>query len=147
MLTSSRGVVTCRTRRFAGAGIHSGLEITPALLGGLDLRPRQLPGRLRGRIEENDQPARASIQHAVVVGPHVAAQLSQLAVDLGAVGKRQVRYRVGEIVEAVDLAQERSAALGVQAGDELADGLAAISSPVVDRLERSRRASALQDLL
>ena len=101
-----RRVVAHCARRFAGTGVHPGLEIAPTLPGGLNLRPRQLPGRLRERVQEDDQTARASIQNPVVVGAHVTAQLSHLPFGLRAVGKRQMRHRVGEIVEAVDLAQE-----------------------------------------
>lgn len=69
------------------------------------------------------------------IGAHVAAQLSQLPLDLGAVWEREVRHGVGEIVEAVDLAQERRPPLDVQTGDELADRLGAVSGSVVDRLK------------
>lgn len=64
----------------------------------------------------------------------MAAQLPQLAVNLGAVRERQVRHRVGEIIEPVDLAQQRRAGLGAEVRDEFKDRLTAVGGTVVDRL-------------
>ena len=92
-------------------------------------------------MEEDDQPARASIQHAVVVGPHVAAHLSQLAVDLGAVREREVRYRVGEFVESVDLASEAARRLASRPSMNSRTGSPPSARAVVDRLEVARHGS------
>jgi len=147
VLTPSRRIAPGRARRFAGSGIHPSLEVTPTLLGGLNLCPRQLPRRLREYAQENDQAAGAAVEHPVVIGAHMAAKLSQLALDLRAMRERQMRHRVGKTVEAVDLAHEGGSALGVEAVEKFADWLAAVGGPVVDRLERTHHAPALRRIL
>jgi len=66
-------------------------------------------------MQEDYQAPQSPIQHPVVIGAHVAAQLSQLSLHLGAVRERQVRRQVGEEIETIDLIQQDRASLGVEA--------------------------------
>lgn len=67
----------------------------------------------------------------------VAAQLTQLALDLRAVGKRQMRNLVAQKIQAIDLVVDRGLRLSVELVDEVSDRLPAVSSAVVDGLQGS----------
>jgi hypothetical protein len=51
-------------------------------------------------------------------------------------------HRVRETVESVDLSQQRSATLGVESVDEIAEGLRAVLAAEVDRLKIAHAATA-----
>ncbi len=53
-------------------------------------------------MQEDDQALGAPVQHPVVLGAHVAAQLPQFSVDLGAVREREVRHPVGDTMSGVE---------------------------------------------
>jgi len=85
-------------------------------------------------MQEYDQALGAPVQHPVVLGAHMAAQLPQLSVDLGAVWIREVRHPVGEIVQPIELSQQGGAALGIEARDEFKYRLDSVRGAVIDRL-------------
>ncbi len=72
-------------------------------------------------MEQDKQPLRSAIEHTVVLCSEVAAQLSQLAIDLGAVRERKMRDLVAEQVETGDLVAQRNTTLLVERLEELAD--------------------------
>jgi hypothetical protein len=86
-------------------------------------------------VEQDNQPLRSPVEHAVVLCSEVAAQLSELAIDLGAVREGQVRDLVAEQVQTRDLVAQRSTTLLVERLEELADRLVPVRGAVVDRLE------------
>lgn len=65
----------------------------------------------------------------------MAAQLTKLALDLRAVGKRQMRLARTEQVQSLDLKVERRLASRVETLDELVNRLRPVRRPVVDRLK------------
>lgn len=79
-------------------------------------------------MQEDDQALGTPIQHAVVLGAHVAAQLAQLPVYLGAVWEGKMRHRIREIVQPIELAKQSSSALGIEAVDEFSNGLRSIAA-------------------
>lgn len=128
-------------RRLPQGGIHPSLEVLPTILGDLYLSSRQLAGRLEKSMKENDQAPRSLIQDPVVLRAHMAAQLPQLTLDLGAEREWQVRRRVGEEIETTDLIQQGRAPLGMELHDEIEDRLTAVCSTVVDSLEIAQAAA------
>ena len=121
-----------RTARFC---VHACLEVLPSHRGCLDLGGGQPPCRLAEGIEQDKQPIRSPIEHAVVLCSEVAAKLSQLAVHLGAMRERKMRDLVAEQVETGDLVEQRNTALLLERLEKLANRLASVSGAVVDRLE------------
>jgi hypothetical protein len=75
----------------------------------LDLRRRDRPARLADHVKQDEQIDRASVEDPVVSAAVVATQLSQWAVNLRGVRKRQWRIVVCQPIQAVDLEVDRHA--------------------------------------
>lgn len=120
----------------ARPGIHAGLEVQPPHPGDVDLGGGQLLGRLAKRVEQHDQTFRSPVEHAVVLCAKVAAQLSELPFDLGAVGEGKVWHLTAEQIETCDLVAKRSPTRLVKRLDEIEDGLAPVGGAIIDRLKR-----------
>ena len=133
--------MSCRARRSSRIGVHPLLEVVPALLGEGDLRGGDLGGPLREDVKQYQQAVRAAVQDPEELPPVVASQLAQLAVDLRAVGERQVGYLVAEQVQSVDLLSEDSVGLVVEGVEEGAHRLVAFGCSVVDGVERGDRSN------
>jgi hypothetical protein len=66
----------------------------------------------------------------------MAAQLTELPFDLGAVWKGEVRHHIREAVQSIDLTKEGRLAATIEAGDEVEYRLSAIQGAVIDSLKR-----------
>lgn len=90
-------------------------------------------------MEHDKQTARSSVEQPVVLSFEVAAQLTQLTLDLRAVREWKMRNLLTEQVETGERVAQRNTALFVERFDELADGFGSIRGAVVDRLKGLHR--------
>ena len=104
-----------------------------------------LPVLLRKACRSTISRSERRYKHSVALGTHMTAKLTQLTVDLRAVWERQVRDRVGEIVQPVQLTRQRGAALDIETRDEGKHRLPAIRFPVVNGLKIAHVVTAETD--
>jgi hypothetical protein len=86
-------------------------------------------------MQQDDEPLGAPIQHPVVLGAHMAAQLAQLSVDLRAMGEWKVRHRIRELVQPIKLPEQSCATLAIKAIDEFPNRLGTVGGTEVNGLE------------
>jgi hypothetical protein len=77
--------------RSTRSSIHPLTEVLEPLLRDVDVRLGERAGPLLDGVEEDEEVARSLVQDPVEVPPVVAAELPQLAIDLGAVRKGEGR--------------------------------------------------------
>jgi hypothetical protein len=65
------------------------------------------------RVEEHNQISRPNVEHAIELRPVVTTKLTKLSFHLRAVGKREMRIRSGEQIQAINLVVQRHLGLRV----------------------------------
>jgi hypothetical protein len=87
----------------AGLLLHPRPEVLEPPLGDVDVGLREGAGALLQGMEKHEQVPRPLVQHAIQVPPVVTPQFPELAVDLGAVRKRERWVVVGDPIQQADL--------------------------------------------
>lgn len=88
--------MTYGPRRSTRLRFHTGLEVLPASLRYADVSSINLCSLLGKCVQENHQTLRATVENPVMPATIVAAELTQLPIDLGGVREWEVRHCVTE---------------------------------------------------
>jgi hypothetical protein len=109
------------------------LKVIPAAARNPYVSLGHLGRRFSEYVKENDELLVAAIQNTVVYAAVVTSDFAQRAIYLAAVGKRKMRVRLVQVVDAIDLAVQGKLMLKRQVCDELLDGLSTAAVAVIRR--------------